>query len=494
MLRMKKIALILIIQFVFITFSSTPSFACAVYESYTFSNSKGVISVVSSPAPYLPSKILDSESLGVSLITPQDLFRDNAGNYYLVDSGTNAVYIFNEKWEIKEVVDSFYNDGNTDNFNKPQGVYLNNSGHLYIADTENRRIVVLDDNRDLVDIIDRPESDILPDDFIFYPRKVVSDNSGRIFVVARGVYEGLMEFYSDGEFSGFVGSIPVKVNPIDLFWKSVMSQAQRERMIQFIPVDYTNIFLDGLGFLYTVSMSENNITPIRRLNPSGVDVLIRNPVVDVPIQGDYILDHLASIEGPSTFVDIVADENGIYSALDAKRGRIFSYDMDGNLLFVFGGPATFQVGTFILPVAIETDGDNLYVLDQALARITVFEPTEFAKSVRRGVIEYQTGNYGESIETWNEVIRQNVNFDLAYSKIGRIHFRQKSYKEAMDYFKLGNDKPNYSNAFFRYRQELLREYFGIAMSVIAFLIILIIIIRKRFKAENSKKLHGGPDL
>lgn len=452
--------------------------AAPAYESYTYSMAKGRPSVVSSPVPYVPSQIVDTKVLGVDMQSPEDIMKDDEGNFYIVDSGTNSIICVNKEWKVTKVIDTFDNNGKKDTFNKPQGAFISKNGNMYIADTENRRIVILREDGSFAGQISKPESDILPANFVFYPRKVAVDSSGRIFVVARGIYEGLMEFYSDGAFSGFIGSIPVKVDPVELFWKSIMTKEQKSKMLQFIPVEYTNLFLDTLGFLYTVSLSETNSTPIRRLNPSGQDVLIRNPVVDVPIKGDFVLDYSVSLTGPSTLIDICADDYGIYSALDSKRGRIFSYDEDGNLLFVFGGTATDQIGTFNMPSAIETDGENLIVVDTALARITIFEPTEFARLVKKGVNLYQTGNYEESINIWNSVLKLNANFDLAYSKIGRVHLREKRYDEAMKYFKLSYDKKNYSKAYFKYRKEVLRKSFGKAMSILAVIIAAIIIYKK----------------
>ncbi len=57
----------------------------------------------------------------------------------------------------------------------------------------------------------------------------------------------------------------------------------------------------------------------------------------------------------SSFIDVVVDDSGRYSALDATRGRIFTYDDDGNLLYIFGGLGN-QMGTFTRPVALATMG------------------------------------------------------------------------------------------------------------------------------------------
>lgn len=36
-------------------------------------------------------------------------------------------------------------------------------------------------------------------------------------------------------------------------------------------------------------------------------------------------------------VDVVNMDHGLYAILDQKRGRVFAYNMDGVMLFMFGG-------------------------------------------------------------------------------------------------------------------------------------------------------------
>ena len=68
---------------------------------------------------------------------------------------------------------------------------------------------------------------------------------------------------------------------------------------------------------------------------------------------------------------------------------------------------------------------------------------------------------------WEKVLRLDANYEVAYVGIGKALLMDGNNKEAMEYFKNGNSKLYYSKAFKRYRQEVLREYFGIIMTVIA---------------------------
>ena len=87
---------------------------------------------------------------------------------------------------------------------------------------------------------------------------------------------------------------------------------------------------------------------------------------------------------PSKFIDIVARESGIYSALDLNRGRVFTYDSDGHLLYVFGARG-YQAGAAVKPSAIEEINGNLLVLDAITNTVTVYKPTEYAAAIHRAL-------------------------------------------------------------------------------------------------------------
>ena len=87
------------------------------------------------------------------------------------------------------------------------------------------------------------------------------------------------------------------------------------------------------------------------MSPGGLDTLIRAGKLKIVGDVKYAAD-MDPYTGPSTLVDIVIRENGIYSVLDSKRGRVFTYDNYGNLLYVFGGPGGHQ-GMFNRPSAID---------------------------------------------------------------------------------------------------------------------------------------------
>ena len=447
-------------------------------ESYIYSKIGGGTTVVSAPDTYLPHYIVDSASLGVELVNPSHITEKN-NKFYIVNTGKNNILVTDENMNVIKTIESFENDGKTDTFSAPQGCFITDDGLIYIADTENRRIVVLDENNNLIQIIGTPKSDILTADFVFKPQKIVVDSSNRIFVISDGVYEGIMQFYQDGSFIGFVGSIPVTANPIEILWKKLLTKEQTSKMQQFVPVTYTNIFLDSEEFIYAVSLSSKLEEPIRRLNPGGADVLIRNALAGTTVAGDQI-------GKASQFIAVCADNNNIYYAADAVQNRIFVYDEDGNILSVFGGADSGQIGTYKYISSLLVYNDDLFVVDSQTSTITVLYPTEYMCAIKNGLNTYRTGKYEESKEYWSEVFSYNSNFDLAYSKIGMIEIRNKNYKKAMEYFELANDQENYSKAYEKqrtiwYTDNLPYIITGVVGLVIAFIIIKAMRRRKRVK-------------
>ena len=169
-----------------------------------------------------------------------------------------------------------------------------------------------------------------------------------------------MEFTYEGEFKGFI--VPrVAPSLVDIFWSKIATSEQRLRRRQFIPVEFSRLDIDERGFIYaTVSGTDDESEAVKRLSPSGVDILHRSGKHD--LIGDInTLDYLDPYSVPSQFIDITTRPNGLFSVLDSNRGRIFTYDKYGNLLYVFGGPGNFK-GMFVRASAIEHYGETILVL------------------------------------------------------------------------------------------------------------------------------------
>ncbi|GIP34500.1 YIP1 family protein [Paenibacillus sp. J2TS4] len=433
--------------------TAVPVFA-APYEGYNYSwwGEAGP-----APAPYLPVRQIDGEQLSIGAFkTPEDFTISENGDVYILDTGNNRIVCLDGDWNVVRIIDSFVNRGRPDGFSDPQGIFIHRNGHLYVADTGHKRVVELTPEGHLVREIGAPEADVLSEGFNYQPSKLVVDSADRLYVVGKGVFEGIMQFDSGGKFTGFMGVNRVSFNLVDLFWKRIMTKEQRSKMILFIPVDFTNVDIDKEGFIFATSSDSYRDDPVKRLNPSGIDVLQRAGYFHP--KGDISFTSSGTRPGTSTIVDVAIDRNGIYNILDSRRGRVFTYDREGKLMYIFGQLGE-QVGNFKTPVALDMMGDQVVVLDKGFNHLVIFEPTRYGQAIRDAVIYNDLGQEEASVAAWMEALTLNSNLEMAYLGIGKAELRRGNNYEAMENFRLGMHRAYYSRAFERYRKEFMWEHF-----------------------------------
>lgn len=466
------------------------SAASAPYESYNYNYWR---EAVPSPAPYLPSRSISGTDLGIGdFVEPNDMYVTDSGLVYILDSGNNRIVCLDDKWNVVRIITSFEVEGVQDGFKNPSGIFVSEEGNVYVADTDNNRIVVLSAEGDYTQMIKDPKSDILSENFTFVPLKVTVDKANRVYVVSKGVYEGIVQFDDTGKFLGYVGTNKVQRNVVDYFWRLVSTKAQKAQMTLFIPTEFSNVDIDYKGFVYATNIDpeSSDPQPIKRLNPSGADVLKRLGYFYV--KGDIRYTTFGANGGPSKLIDIKVREGGMYSALDSLRGRIFTYDDEGNLLYVFGGKGT-QLGTFKTPVAIEFQNETLVVLDRGKSNVVLYEPTAFGSSVNKAVKLHYDGEDTEAVKIWKQVLTLNSNYDIAYIGIGKSLLVEKKNEEALDYFKSGMDRKHYSVAYKRYRREVMQEHFGTFLSVVMVLIAALLIFKgvKKWRQRRANESETG---
>jgi len=435
----------------------------APYYSYTYDF---WANWVPSPPAYLPDRVYSGTTLGVGALNiPQDIFVAPDGRVYLADTGNNRIICMDSDYRVIQVLTEFSDGSSTHRFNRPEGLFVTEWGELYIADTNNGRVVVLDQDGGFLRIIGPPvETDdtegLLPNNFVYRPKKLVVTPSRHMYVIARDIHDGLLKFNAGGEFAGYIGAPEVKPSLWEIIWSRIGTREQRERRALFLPIEYANIDVDHKGLIMAVQpgVVEKKKESIKRLNQAGEDVLIRAGFHD-PL-GDILSDKKSSL---SQFIDIVAREAGTYSVLDKEYGRVFTYDSLGNLLYAFGGMGD-TAGLFRQPIAIDTNGPDIIVLDAA-GSFTVFKPTEYGKLILAALLLYNQGLYDESAEIWTQVLKYNANYDKAYSGIGRALLRQGDYVGAMTYYQLGQNRSGYSDAYGMYREQVIQEKGGRFMTI-----------------------------
>ena len=419
------------------------------------------------PHAYLYAESFADSWAGAEMKNPQDMFFKD-GLLYIADTGNNRILILTKEGE--------YADEITEGLSAPQGVFVTEEGHIYVADSGNGRVVEYDRDKKELREIGRPRTDLIDASQNYVPTKVVVDRAGRIYVIAYGINMGLVEFNESGEFQGFMGATQVTVSPFEYMWKTYFStDAQKQRMETIIPTEYSNIFVDQTNFVYaTISnLSDedhmNGADAVRRLNPTGTDVLRR--LGNYSITGDL---YSASDEASwSSFTDIAATDYGCYFILDNAGGKIFCYDYDGNSLFIFGGMGS-RSGLMRNPasLALNDDQSRIYVLDAQLGNVLVYDITEYGSNLLGAMEAHYKGNTEESDRLWREVLRANANSEVAYIGMGKIAMREGDYQQAMDYFKLGNSRKYYTRAFEFHRKEMMQTSFPKYMGIGIFLILV----------------------
>lgn len=366
---------------------------------------------------------------------------------------------------------------------------------IYLCDTGNNQIVIVDAKTyKVVQVVSSPSDQALSEK-TFSPTKVVTDSAGRIYVISDGIYEGIILLNNKGEFMRFVGVNYTSMSFWDALWRNLATEEQRKQMTSILNTEFKNFTIDSQGFIYTVSRAVTNeetgttddTKMIKRINQAGKDVLVRNGY-SVP-KGDLITIKTGTNKGGSSFSGITVNEYGTYTVVDTTGGRLFTYDKEGNLLYISGGKGN-EVTDLENPVAVRYQGENLLVLEKNNRVVIRYTPTEVGRMINKAV-EYQAkGDLEAASEEWQNVINQNPNYELAYVGVGKTYLSAGRYQDAMEYFKIGFDVDYYSKAYKLYRDDKIKKYFPTVMTGIVILIVVLIGV-KIYKAIRYKKSDAG---
>ena len=497
------------------------------YDTYVYDfNGNPVIT----PHAYMPSNVLSGEDLKVGDFTgPSDIEVDDAGNLYVVDTSypvdmTNLenimehdnesggmfygrLVIFNPDYTVKTVITTFDHGGLTDVFAYPEGLTIADDNSIYIADTMNGRILRFNQNGKLMKEFKEPEISYFEDDFTYKPTKLAVDSSYNMFVIATSVNQGIILLDDKGEFAGFVGAQKVTYSVVDYIWKNLLSEEAQNRMTSFVPTEYNNVKIDQFGFVYTTTSTidaediasailsetfDSKVSPIKRLNPTGNDVLVRKGYFSTVGDITYEQDSLGKPE-TSVIEDVALGPNGRYTLLDSRKNRLFTYSSDGELIYAFSAEG-YQAGNSKTPVSITYRGTELLLLDQANNTITVYQPTKYGQLIDQAYESYKRYDYEESKGYWEQVLKENANFDIAYDGIGNALMQQEKYQEAQEYFRYSNNKDRFSTAWTENRASTIENYLLVIAAVVIVLIFLLVKgfgwIGKRNRSPKYQDKHG----
>lgn len=458
------------------------------YDCYNYDHWNNILYT---PAPYVPDGLVSGATLRFegapvgAFRNPQDLCVSPDGDVYIADTGNNRIVVLAQDLKtVRRIITGFEAEGAAQTFSAPSGVAISEKHRLYIADSLNRRIVVLEPDGTFVKYVKNPQSEVLDEGYVFTPLRVSVDYADRVYVIAQNMFQGIMVFSEEGVFTGFFGTISVKISLWEKFWRKLATKEERGKQQLFIPTEFTGIDVDDEGFVYASNKDTDGLQAVRRLNPKGEDVIRRGPHAN--LGGDRVFGSVGNYAGPSQIVDVVYRGHGTYSLLDSRRGRIFTYDHEGNLLYIFGGIGS-QAGTFLTPTAIEQLGSRLLVLDSQQGNLTVFAQTEYGSLINRAVALRFDGDETQAVPLWQEVLRLDEINELANTGIGKAYLSAGDNENAMLYLRRGMNREYYSVAFKRWRNERLRNNISFILSGVVAAAVLAVLWMKAVRPAVRKK-------
>jgi len=355
---------------------------------------------------------------------------------------------------------------------KPEGFYVTEE-KIYITDLgvdDNGQIHIYDFNRDTFDMVfdeifGKPDTPLFGESTQFLPKKIAVDPRGNIYIVSDGALNGVLQLSPTGRFFGFFGANRSDISRIRNLFATIFPTTQQLTL----PPTPTELAIDDEGFIYTVTSG------LSKAGLKKFNVASRN----------FLPDDLNVIQGN---IDVIPGRfNNVYTL--SNTGVIREYDIEGNMLFSFGGSmiGDTRMGLFQKPVAIIVlDDQRLMIADEQANDIQIFEYTEFAHYVHMAIENYQNVNFEEGIALWNDVLLYNAWFDLAYKGIGNAHLSQGNFREAMEAYKRTNDVEGYSDAFWELRNEYIESYVGIL--VILFFGVQVLYLLKRWYNSKGHKV------
>ena len=411
--------------------------------------------------------------------SPKDLFIDKEDYFYVCDTGNKRIVILDNSW-------NYILEFGSDILIQPTGIFVRDE-YIYVADfgdtldNYSGKIAVYKFDKGLKTVslsktFARPDGSLMEvDDFLYRPTKIAVDTNYTMYIVSHGSSNGILLVNSENRFLNFFAPNSSSGNFLDSIKTYLYGENTRVILTKKIAPAPENVMLDDSGYIYTVTKTvvKNGLgDTLKKVNIGGLNF--------------YSDDMIAS----SSFVDTWSSAHKTVYAI-SSGGYIYEYDIEGNLLFLFGGSIDRdeQLGLFRSTSAIAVDSsDDLYVLDDKANNIQVFRKTEFTDNVHRALELYMSGKYEESKELWEEVLRYNSMFDLAHKGIGMAYYLERNYQGAMEKFKIANAKEQYSEAFWEARNIWLMNnitLIGVTCLLLIIAIVVVIKTNKKYRYLNK---------
>ena len=417
-----------------------------------------------------------------------DIFCTEDGLIYILCSGNSEITVLNEDLSFNKIIEVTDENGEQIKFSGAQGVYVKDN-NIYVCDTQNAGVLVTDLAGKLKSVIKLPDSQIIPDDFIFQPTRLVMDKDGYTYILSMGCYYGALVYLPDGSFGGFYGANNVQATALDTLsyiWDLVTGNDKKKSQTQkTLPFSFVDFCFDNAGYMLTCTgaTSGTNAGQINKMSPGGSNILYKSNA-DGTYEKSSGVNFLESIvikrnnaARSQNIVSIDVDKNNFIYALDNTYGVIYLYDSQCNLINAFGGGVGLgeRAGNFINATSLAVSGNRVLVTDSEAESITVFEETEYGALLKKAQSMYLAGDYEEAEPYFNEVLKMDSSNQLAYKGIAISGYKKGDIDKALEYAKNGLDYNTYDMAFQAKLKSRIADNFVWLFPLILLLIIAVIV-------------------
>lgn len=405
---------------------------------------------------YLPDRTITE----LGLKTPEDLYIDENNMLYIADTGNKRIL----KYDIAkgEVVGEL----TSPDFSSPRGVFVTENGDIYVADSGAKLVLAFDKDFNQILKLGKPDTPIFADTN-FEPKRIAVDGGGNIYLIGEGVYNGVIQMATTGEFLGYFAVNEASLTFSQRVQRLLFTRAQLANLVDANPTVFTNVFVDREGIVYTAT--------------SGLN---RNGMKKHSTNGGNMFK--TKVWSDTDLTDVYVDFRGMIYTCSAD-GFMTVYSKNGECIFDFGSEVTTVdiAGLFTALPSIAVDQNGyIWAVDGTKGYIQSFKPTEYANMVYGAMNLYEEGRYEEAMEQWNLVLRQNQMSVLAHNGVGKAYLHAMDYEAALEHFKVANNKTYYSQAFWEVRNKWLQNN----LPTILFVLIGLLVLRGIIKAIDKK--HG----
>lgn len=452
----KKILKTLLLFVLAVSMIQLPMTASAeMATSYTYAEDDNGYWVRTQDA-YLPDRTITE----LGLKTPEDLYIDENNMLYIADTGNKRIL----KYDIAkgEVVGEL----TSPDFSSPRGVFVTENGDIYVADSGAKLVLAFDKDFNQILKLGKPDTPIFADTN-FEPKRIAVDGGGNIYLIGEGVYNGVIQMATTGEFLGYFAVNEASLTFSQRVQRLLFTRAQLANLVDANPTVFTNVFVDRDGIVYTAT--------------SGLN---RNGMKKHSTNGGNMFK--TKVWSDTDLTDVYVDFRGMIYTCSAD-GFMTVYSKNGESIFDFGSEVTTVdiAGLFTALPSIAVDQNGyIWAVDGTKGYIQSFKPTEYANMVYGAMNLYEEGRYEEAMEQWNLVLRQNQMSVLAHNGVGKAYLHAMDYEAALEHFKVANNKTYYSQAFWEVRNKWLQDN----LPTILFVLIGLLVLRGIVKAIDKK--HG----